>query len=78
MTGQEPGGEPVTVAVLLTLPALTSPWVVVRVAVQVRMAPGARVVGWPGVQVSGDIPGFGSEIDAALSVTLPVLVATKM
>ncbi|MBW8367752.1 MAG: hypothetical protein K0M70_07840, partial [Arenimonas sp.] len=39
-----PGGVPLAVALLFTVPALTSAWVIVCVPVQVVLAPGASVV----------------------------------
>ena len=58
-------------AVLVTPPALTSAWVMVRVALHVVEAPGARVVDG---QLMADRPGCGSLMVMAVRVTLPVLV----
>ena len=68
------GGVPLAVAVLLIEPALTSAWVLVRVAVQVVDAPGARVVD---AQVMADNPGSGSVMATAVKVTLPVFVTAN-
>ena len=68
------GGVPLAVAVLLIEPALTSAWVMVRVAVQVVEAPGARIVAG---QVMADNPGSGSVMATAVKVTLPVFVTAN-
>ena len=68
------GGVPLADAVLMIDPALTSVWVMVRVAVHVVDAPGASVV--EGHEIA-DNPLSGSVTDTAVSVTLPVLVTTN-
>ena len=68
------GGVPVALAVFVTRPAFTSPWVMVRVAVQVVEAPGAREVD---AQVIADNPGSGSVMATAVKVTLPVFVTAN-
>ena len=65
------GGLPDAVAVLLIVPAFTSAWVMVRVAVHVVEAPGASVVDG---HVIADRPPRGSEMATDVTVTLPVLV----
>ena len=65
------GGVPDVVAVLLIVPAFTSAWVIVRVAVHVVNAPGASVVDG---QLTTDNPVSGSETATAVNVTLPVFV----
>ena len=71
VTAGPEGGVPAAVAVLLIVPALTSDWVIVRVAVHVVDAPGARVLDG---QVMADSPVSGSETATAVNVTLPVFV----
>ena len=69
-----PGGVPVTVALLLTVPASTSAWVIVCVPVQVVEAPGASVV-------TGQVAGASncaSFTTMPVSGTLPVLVTRKL
>jgi hypothetical protein len=68
------GAMPVTVAVLLMLPAVISAAVTVCVAVQVVLAPGASVYGAP-MQVT---TAFGSLTVIPVIVTLPVLVTRKV
>ena len=68
------GGVPLAVAVLLIVPAFTSDWVIVRVAVQVVDAPGANVVDG---QLIADNPVSGSAMFTEVSVTLPVFVTAK-
>ena len=68
------GGVAVADAVLMIDPALTSPWVMILVAVQVIVAPGARVVDG---QVMVDRPGIGSLMLRPVSVTLPAFVAAN-
>ena len=65
------GGVAFAVAVLLIVPAFTSAWVMVRVAVHVVDSPGAKVVDG---QLMADKPGSGSLIVIVVRVTLPVLV----
>ena len=74
VTSGPEGGVPVAVAVLLMAPALTSDWVIVRVAVQMTDAPGARVVDG---QLMVDRPVSGSTTLTDVSVTLPVFVTAK-
>ena len=71
VTAGPEGGVPAAVAVLLIVPALTSDWVIVRVAAHVVDAPGASVVDG---QVMLDSPVSGSETATAVNVTLPVFV----
>src|SRR5665213_2879155 len=67
------GGVPLAVAVLLTTPAFTSPWLMVwtALAVQVSLAPGRSVAGEFG-QVT--VPAVGSLTPTEVRVTVPVLV----
>ena len=71
VTAGPDGGVPLAVAVLVMTPAFTSFWVIVRVAVQVVVAPGANVVVG---QLMADSPVRGSVMPTAVRVTLPVLV----
>ena len=72
-TGPE-GGVPDAVAVLVTTPAFTSAWVIVRVAVHVVDAPGANVVD---EQLIADKPANGSATFTEVNVTLPVFVTAN-
>ena len=63
-------GVPVTVAVLVMLPASKSAWLTTWVAVQVIEPPGARLVAVQAVMA----PSLSSLTLTALIVTLPVLV----
>ena len=74
VTSAPDGGVPVAVAVLLIAPALTSAWVIVRVAVQIVDAPGARVVDG---QLMMERPVSGSTMLTDVRVTLPVFVTAK-
>ena len=77
VTFAPPGAVPVAVAVLSRLPASTSAWVNVYVAlVQVTDAPGISA---PAGQVTlGDVlPSSGSWTVTGFSVTLPVLVTVN-
>ena len=74
VTAGPDGGVPVAVAVLLTDPRLTSVWVIVRVAVQVVVAPGASVVDG---QVTLERPASGSLMVTEVRVTLPVFVTAN-
>lgn len=71
VTGEPDGGVPLAFAVLLTDPAFTSAWLMIRVAVHVVDAPGVRIVS---EQLIDDRPGNGSTMAIAVSITLPVLV----
>ena len=73
VTGVPVGGWPVTVAVFATWPASTSDCDSVYVAVQVVLAPGARVVTG---QATLEI--FGSATAMPVSVTLPVFVTRNV
>ena len=64
------------VAVLLTVPPFRSAWVSVYAPVHTRLAPGASVAGWDGMQTS--VPSFGSAIVTPVSVTLPTFVAVSV
>ena len=68
------GGVPEVVAVFVTTPAFTSDWVMVRVAVHVVDAPGAKVVDG---QLMLDRPANGSVMITEVRVTLPVLVTAN-
>ncbi len=68
--GLPPGGVPVTVALLLETPALTSAWVSVCVPVQVVVACGANVVATQTAATSN----CASLITMPVKLTLPVLV----
>ena len=68
------GGVPEAEAVLMIDPALTSAWVMVRVAVQVVVAPGAMVGDG---QLIADRPPSGSEMAIPVRVTLPVFVTAN-
>ncbi len=68
------GGVPVAVALLFTVPALISAWVIVCVPVQVVLAPGASVVTGQMAAASR----LASLIAIPVSVTLPVLVTRKL
>lgn len=65
------GGVPEALAVLLIDPALTLAWVIVRVAVHVVDAPGARTVDG---QTMDDKPASGSVMATDVRVTLPEFV----
>ena len=71
VTAGPAGGVPAAVAVLVTTPAFTSDWMIVRVAVHVVDAPGASVVNG---QLMLDRPANGSTMLTDVSVTLPVFV----
>ena len=73
-----PGASPLTVAVLATLPAVTSVAVIVYVAVHVSVPFGASVAGCAGVQLSADRPGSGSLTDTFVRPTVPVFVARNV
>ena len=69
-----PGSVPVAVAVLTTVPASTSAWVMVCEPVHVVVAPGASVV----VGQTAAALSCASLIVRPVTVTLPVLVTTKL
>ena len=69
-----PGGVPVAVALLSTVPASTSACVIVCVPVQVVLAPGASVVTGQTAAASR----FASSTTMPVIVTLPVLVTRKL
>src|SRR5690606_25325589 len=69
------GGWPVVVALLSTSPASTSAGVTACVAAQVSVAFGASVAGCAGVHTPSTA--FGSLIETPVSVTSPVLVASR-
>ena len=71
------GGVPVAVAPLCTVPMITSGTVTVYVAVQVMVAPTARLAGAVGVQLRADRPGNGSTTLTFVSGTSPVFSATN-
>lgn len=68
------GGVPKADAVLMIDPELTSPWVMVRVAVHVVDPPGANTV--EGHEIV-DRPANGSATETAVKVTLPVFVTAN-
>ena len=68
------GGVPLAVALLFTVPAFTSAWVIVCVPVQVVLAPGASVVTGQTAAASSS----ASLIAMPVRVTLPVLVTRKL
>jgi hypothetical protein len=70
MGGPE-GGVPVAVPVLVMDRAVTSAAVVVYVAVQISLAPAARVVLG---QLMADSPAMGSLTETEVRVVLPVFV----
>ena len=69
------GGVPVAVAVFVIDPALTSAAVVVYVAVQVSLPPGAKLA--PGQKIA-DRPTIGSMTVTGSSVTFPVFITAKL
>src|SRR5690348_6617630 len=72
-----PIGEPLAVAVLVTVPASTSAWVGVYSAVQVTVAPGAMEAAPAGQLGAGVVPvpvKAPSATEMSVSVTLPVFV----
>ncbi len=68
------GGVPPAVALLLTVPASTSAWVIVCVPLQVVVAAGASVVATQVAAASNR----GSLITNPVMVTLPVFVTKKL
>ena len=73
VTAVPPGFRLVALAEFWTLPASTSAWLIVYVAVHVVLAPGATVV--VGQVVA---PTFGSVMATAVRVWAPVLVTAKL
>ena len=69
-----PGGVPLAVALLFTVPAFTSAWVIVCVPVQMVLAPGTSVVTGHMAAASSS----ASLIAMPVSVTLPVLLTRKL
>ena len=76
------GGVPVTEAVFWIDPASTCSWVTVSVAVKVAVSPGNSVpCAEPfefDCQLTAERSGNGSLTDTAVSVTLPVFLASKV
>ena len=72
VTGAPPVSRADTVAVLWMLPASTSAWVTVYVALQSIVSPGASVAGAVGVQSIAERPVIGSVTWVLWSVTVPV------
>ena len=78
VTGVFAGVERLTVAVLAMVPASTSAWVTVYVAVQLMVALGARVAGAAGVQLMAERPVIGSVTVTLCRVTVPVFLTPNV
>ena len=74
VTVPDVGVVPVTLAILMTLPAFKSAWVMVCTAVKLAVALGAKVaIGLVPLKVA-----FASVTVTFVKVVLPVLVTTKL
>src|SRR5690606_26431104 len=73
-----PGGVPWAVALLVTMPASTSAWVIVCTPVQVVTESGGEVAGMSTLSQVAAASRFGSVIAISARVTLPVFSTTKV